>query len=59
MIFEPQKYQKGTKEMAECQFFIFVFFVSFVVKLKRYSSMRINPTSLHPIPTPIPLLVRL
>ncbi len=40
MIFEPQKYQKGTKEIDEFQFFTFVFFVPFVVGLKMYSSMK-------------------
>ncbi len=39
MIFEPQKYQKGTKDAVEFQVFTFVFFVPFVVELKIYSSM--------------------
>ncbi len=42
MIFEPQKYQKGIKEMVEFQFFTFVFFVPLVVELKMYSSMMIE-----------------
>ncbi len=48
MIFEPQKYQKGTKEMVEFQFFTFVFFVPLVVELKMYSSMILHFTPDNP-----------
>ncbi len=39
MIFESQKYQKGTKDVVEFQLFTFVLFVPFVVELKMFSSM--------------------